>query len=115
MGHVHDNYGPEARRAVEAEALLPTTKWDEEVARGLELGLQGADSIVDRRIPTFSRGELPHFAGMMAGLGISAGLLVLLVAADRSVRRASDRRAEAAWLTIIRRTYASGDLRPSAW
>ncbi|HWV46907.1 MAG TPA: agmatinase family protein, partial [Nitrospira sp.] len=30
----------------------------------LELGLQGADSIKDRRIPTFSRGELPHFAGI---------------------------------------------------
>ena len=47
-----------------AEAGLPTTKWEEEVARGLEMGLQGADSIVDRRIPTFSRGELPHFAGI---------------------------------------------------
>ena len=63
-GARHDNYGPEARYAVEAEAQLPTTKWEEEVARGLELGLQGADSIVDRRIPTFSRGELPHFAGI---------------------------------------------------
>ena len=39
-------------------------EWEEEVARGLELGLPGADSIVDRRIPTFSRGELPHFAGI---------------------------------------------------
>ena len=27
-------------------------------------GLPGADSIVDKRIPTFSRGELPHFAGI---------------------------------------------------
>ena len=62
--HLHDNYGPEARFAVEAEAALPTTRWEEEVARGLELGLPGADSIVDRRIPTFSRGELPHFAGI---------------------------------------------------
>src|SRR4051812_50090033 len=61
---LHDNYGPEARYAVEREAELPTTKWDEEVARGLELGLPGADSIVDKRIPTFSRGELPHFAGI---------------------------------------------------
>ena len=61
---MHDHYGPEARYAVEAEALLPTTKWEEEIARGLELGLQGADSIVDPRIPTFSRGELPHFAGI---------------------------------------------------
>lgn len=57
-------YGPEAKRAVEAEELLPTTAWEREVARGLELGLTGADSIVDRKIPTFSRGELPHFAGI---------------------------------------------------
>lgn len=62
--HLHDRYGPEARYAVEAEANLPTTKWEEEVARGLEYGLPGADSIVDKRIPTFSRGELPHFAGI---------------------------------------------------
>ncbi len=64
MDELHDNYGPEARYAVEAEAALPTTKWEQEIARGLELGLQGADSIIDRRIPTFSRGELPHFAGI---------------------------------------------------
>ncbi|MCX6024177.1 MAG: agmatinase family protein, partial [Chloroflexi bacterium] len=61
---LHDHYGPEARYAVESEALLPTTKHQEEIARGLELGLQGADSIKDRTIPTFSRGELPHFAGI---------------------------------------------------
>lgn len=62
--HLHDRYGPEARYAVEAEANLPTTRWEEEVARGLELGLPGADSLRDRTIPTFSRGELPHFAGI---------------------------------------------------
>jgi agmatinase len=61
---LHDRYGPEAWYAVEAEARLPTAKWEEEVARGLELGLPGADSLVDRTIPTFSRGELPHFAGI---------------------------------------------------
>ncbi|MDQ1372682.1 MAG: agmatinase, partial [Actinomycetota bacterium] len=61
---LHEHYGPEARYAVAAEAAMPTTKWDEEVARGLELGLPGADSIVDKRIPTFSRGELPHYAGI---------------------------------------------------
>ena len=61
---LHDHYGPEARRAVAAEAALPTTGWEREVARGLELGLQGADSIIDRTIPTFSRGELPHYAGI---------------------------------------------------
>jgi agmatinase len=62
--HRHPQYGPEAERAVAAEALLPRTGWEREVARGLELGLPGADSIVDRTIPTFSRGELPHFAGI---------------------------------------------------
>ena len=61
---LHARYGPEAAYAVAAEATLPTSKWEEEVERGLELGLPGADSIVDRRIPTFSRGELPHFAGI---------------------------------------------------
>jgi agmatinase len=61
---LHNQYGPEAKYAVEAEALLPTTKYQEEIARGLEIGLPGADSIKDRRIPTFSRGELPHFAGI---------------------------------------------------
>lgn len=35
-----------------------------QVAQGLEHGLPGASSIVDRTIPTFSRGELPHFAGI---------------------------------------------------
>jgi agmatinase len=61
---LHEHYGAEAKYAVEAEALLPTTKHEEEIARGLELGLPGADSIKDRRIPTFSRGELPHFSGI---------------------------------------------------
>ncbi|HEX6393752.1 MAG TPA: agmatinase family protein [Acidimicrobiales bacterium] len=57
-------YGPEAKRAVENEAILPITAWEREIERGLALGLPGADSIVDRTIPTFSRGELPHFAGI---------------------------------------------------
>jgi agmatinase len=61
---LHDRYGPEARNAVAAEAALPTTGGEREIARGLELGLPGADSIVDRTIPTFSRGELPHYAGI---------------------------------------------------
>ncbi len=61
---LHNQYGSEAKYAVESEALLPTTKYEEEIARGLEIGLPGADSIKDRRISTFSRGELPHFAGI---------------------------------------------------
>jgi agmatinase len=51
-------------KAAVKEAAIPTTKHDEEVARGLEIGLPGASSIEDKTIPTFSRGELPHFAGI---------------------------------------------------
>jgi agmatinase len=51
-------------KAMHREADLPRVKWDAEVKRGLELGLPGADSIQDKSIPTFSRGELPHFAGI---------------------------------------------------
>jgi len=46
------------------EAELPHAGWDAEEKRCLELGLQGADSIQDKSIPTFARGELPHFAGI---------------------------------------------------
>lgn len=46
------------------EAELPHAAWDAEEKRCLELGLQGADSIQDKSIPTFARGELPHFAGI---------------------------------------------------
>ncbi|HEX6469577.1 MAG TPA: agmatinase family protein [Streptosporangiaceae bacterium] len=61
---LHEGYGPEARYAVAAEEVLSTRRHAEEIARGLELGLPAADSIVDKSIPTFSRGELPHFAGI---------------------------------------------------
>ena len=61
---LHPRYGDEARYAVEREAELPTAGAEREVARGLEFGLPAAESVVDRRIPTFSRGELPHFAGI---------------------------------------------------
>jgi agmatinase len=46
------------------EAELPHAGWEAEEKRCLELGLQGADSIQDKSIPTFARGELPHFAGI---------------------------------------------------
>lgn len=51
-------------KAMHREAKLPETAWAEEVARGLKLGLPGAESIDDKSIPTFARGELPHFAGI---------------------------------------------------
>ena len=51
-------------KAVEAEEKLPGDGWDREVQWALKMGLTGADSIEDRTIPTFARGELPHFAGI---------------------------------------------------
>jgi agmatinase len=51
-------------KAMHLESELPRTAWEAEEKRCLELGLQGADSIEDKSIPTFSRGELPHFAGI---------------------------------------------------
>lgn len=51
-------------KAMHKEAELPRSAWEAEVKRGLELGLPGANSIEDRSIPTFARGELPHYAGI---------------------------------------------------
>jgi len=65
--HHPSPFDPQTTRGWKAavkEAKLPTTVHDAEVARGLEIGLPGASSIEDKTIPTFSRGELPHFAGI---------------------------------------------------
>jgi len=59
-----NNNSSEAQQALEKETRLPLTGWQQEVDRGLELGLEAAASIRDRSIPTFSRGELPHYAGI---------------------------------------------------
>lgn len=49
--------------AQQAEARLSDRRYREDIDRGLTLGLAAAPTIVDRRISTFVRGELPHFAG----------------------------------------------------
>jgi len=49
--------------AQQAEGRLPQRRFQEEIDRGISLGLEAAPTIVDRRISTFVRGELPHFAG----------------------------------------------------
>ena len=49
--------------AQQAEANLGDRRLREEIERGLSFGLEAAPTINDRTIPTFSRGELPHFAG----------------------------------------------------
>jgi agmatinase len=53
----------EGYRGQQAEADLPLRRFQEEIDRGIALGLEAAPTIVDRRISTFVRGELPHFAG----------------------------------------------------
>src|SRR5262245_10131312 len=45
-------------------AAIPQDRQQEEIDRGLALGLEAADSVVDRTISTFSRGHQPAFAGI---------------------------------------------------
>lgn len=54
----------EAQKALQKETQLSFTGWQQEVQDGLNYGLEAADSIKDRTISTFSRGELPHYAGI---------------------------------------------------
>ncbi|MEO0835857.1 MAG: arginase family protein, partial [Cyanobacteria bacterium J06642_3] len=60
----NDEYNSEAQKALEKERQLPLTGWQQEVEQGLSYGLEAASSIKDRTISTFSRGELPHYAGI---------------------------------------------------
>src|SRR5690606_26691173 len=47
-------------RAAQAEKDIPGGGWEKERQWALKMGLPGADSIDDKSIPTFARGELPH-------------------------------------------------------
>jgi agmatinase len=58
-----DVFNREGAWAQQAEGMLPDLREREEIQRGLDLGLEAAPTINDRRISTFVRGELPHFAG----------------------------------------------------
>ncbi len=51
-------------KAMQAEADLPETGAEADRRWALRMGLTGAESIEDRSIPTFARGELPHYAGI---------------------------------------------------
>src|SRR4051812_21782767 len=51
-------------RAAQAEKDIPGDAWERERLWALKMGLPGADSINDKSIPTFARGELPHYAGI---------------------------------------------------
>jgi agmatinase len=59
-----DKMSTQGWKALEAEGKLPATAWRKERQWALDMGLPGAESITDRDIPTFARGELPHFAGI---------------------------------------------------
>lgn len=51
-------------KAATAEGALPETAWRKERQWALRMGLTGAESLTDKSIPTFARGELPHYAGI---------------------------------------------------
>ena len=51
-------------KAAEKEGPLPSAAWQKERQWALRMGLTGSDSLEDKTIPTFSRGELPHYAGI---------------------------------------------------
>lgn len=51
-------------KSMQAEKDLPGSGWEQERKWALRMGLTGADSIDDKSIPTFARGELPHYAGI---------------------------------------------------
>lgn len=64
-GHSHSDAfaQKEGRWAQAAEERISLFRHDQEIEQGLAFGLPGSPTLVDRTIPTFSRGELPHFAG----------------------------------------------------
>ena len=51
-------------KAMQEEADIPGSGWAQEKKWALRMGLTGADSLEDKSIPTFARGELPHYAGI---------------------------------------------------
>lgn len=51
-------------KAAEAEARIGHRNWDAERAAAIRNGLAAAETIQDRGISTFARGELPHYAGI---------------------------------------------------
>jgi agmatinase len=51
-------------KALEAEGRLSRDGRRKEQQWALDMGLPGAECLTDKAIPTFARGELPHFAGI---------------------------------------------------
>ena len=59
-----DRMNTEGWKALEAEDKIPEKAWRKEQQWALDMGLPGAECLTDKSIPTFARGELPHFAGI---------------------------------------------------
>jgi agmatinase len=59
-----DRLSTQGWKALEAEGRLSRQGWRKEQQWALDMGLPGADCLTDKTIPTFARGELPHFAGI---------------------------------------------------
>ena len=51
-------------KAAVKEGKIPEDAWAKERQWALRMGLTGSDSLTDKSIPTFARGELPHYAGI---------------------------------------------------
>lgn len=64
LRHHPDFRDTEGWKAAHREKEVGKEKYLQELREGLEKGLPGAASIEDRNIPTFARGEYPHFAGI---------------------------------------------------
>jgi agmatinase len=65
--HHHPDYNKletQGWKSLDAEGKLSSAGYSKEMQWALDMGLPGADSLEDRSIPTFSRGEKPHFAGI---------------------------------------------------
>ena len=65
--HHHPDFNARETRgwkALEAEGRLSVDGWRREEKWALDMGLPGSESLTDKTIPTFARGELPHFAGI---------------------------------------------------
>lgn len=56
--------GLQGVRLAQMESRLPTVRQDEMIAKSIADGLPAADSVADRTLPCFARGDLPIYGGI---------------------------------------------------
>src|ERR1700754_1477428 len=59
-----DKMATQGWQALDAEGKLSSAGWRKDRQGAPDMAPPGADTLTDRDIPTFARGELPHFAGI---------------------------------------------------